>query len=96
MELKELLKRLINYGAEIQVNYEKSMMRIILNLPENCIHPNLRSAYWTSLEQLDKLFLSHEEYFGRGLKQCVDVMIDRCEKDGYDSVCKKLKEIIEK
>lgn len=95
MELKELLKKLANYGAKIQVNYEKPMMRIMLYLPENDAHPNLRSAYWTSLEQLDKPFLSHEEYFVRGLKQCVDVMIDRCEKDGYDSVCKKLKEIIE-
>lgn len=96
MELKELLKNLTNYGATIRVDYEKTMiMRIILNLPENGAHPNLRSAYWISLEQLDRAFLSHEECFVHGLKQCVGVMIDRCEKDGYDSVCKKLKEIID-
>lgn len=95
MKLKELLKKLTNYGAKIQVNYEKSMMRIILNLPENDTHPNLWSAYWISLKRLDRAFLSHEECFVHGLKQCVGVMIDQCEKDGYDSVCKKLKEIID-
>lgn len=94
MKLKELLKKLTNYGAKIQVNYEKPMMRIILYLPENDTHPNLRSAHWISLEQLDRAFLSHEECFVHGLKQCVGVMTDRCEKDGYDSVCKMLKEII--
>ena len=97
MELKELLKRLTDYGIAVKIEMDHSIIQIRTMWKPNMFmnRPAMHTYYEMDLDSLVKLNLSYEEWLYQALLHTVRNIKHYCERNHYRYESEMLKEIIE-